>query len=74
MRRTIATQDGLFLEVGSAARSWRWLVQHENRRPQGQACSTGLIDNHTHVVRRGLNYNMELRWDGVRSLAERWTC
>ena len=30
----------------------------------------GLIDNHTHVVRGGLNYNMELRWDGVRSLSD----
>ncbi|MGG2474155.1 amidohydrolase family protein, partial [Rhizobium sp. BR5] len=30
----------------------------------------GLIDNHTHVVRGGLNFNMELRWDGVRSLAD----
>jgi predicted amidohydrolase YtcJ len=28
----------------------------------------GLIDSHTHVIRGGLNYNMELRWDGVRSL------
>ena len=30
----------------------------------------GLIDNHTHVIRGGLNYNMELRWDGVRSLSD----
>lgn len=29
----------------------------------------GLIDSHTHVIRGGLNYNMELRWDGVESLA-----
>ena len=28
----------------------------------------GLIDSHTHVIRGGLNYNLELRWDGVRSL------
>jgi len=30
----------------------------------------GLIDSHMHVIRGGLNYNMELRWDGVRSLGE----
>jgi predicted amidohydrolase YtcJ len=30
----------------------------------------GLIDNHLHIIRGGLNYNMELRWDGVRSLAD----
>lgn len=29
----------------------------------------GLIDSHIHVIRGGLNYNMELRWDGVDSLA-----
>jgi predicted amidohydrolase YtcJ len=30
----------------------------------------GLIDNHLHIIRGGLNYNLELRWDGVRSLAD----
>jgi predicted amidohydrolase YtcJ len=30
----------------------------------------GLIDNHLHVIRGGLNFNMELRWDGIRSLAD----
>ncbi|MBC7779033.1 MAG: amidohydrolase [Proteobacteria bacterium] len=30
----------------------------------------GLFDSHTHPIRGGLNYNMELRWDGVPSLAE----
>jgi predicted amidohydrolase YtcJ len=30
----------------------------------------GLIDSHTHIIRGGLSYNMELRWDGVRSLAD----
>jgi predicted amidohydrolase YtcJ len=29
----------------------------------------GLVDNHLHIIRGGLNFNMELRWDGVRSLA-----
>ncbi|WP_266181839.1 amidohydrolase [Dyella humicola] len=30
----------------------------------------GLIDSHLHVIRGGLNYNLELRWDGVPSLAD----
>ena len=30
----------------------------------------GLMDSHTHFIREGLNYNLELRWDGLRSLAE----
>ena len=25
----------------------------------------GLIDNHLHIIRGGLNFNMELRWDGA---------
>ena len=37
---------------------------------KGRRVVPGLIDSHMHVIRGGLNYNMELRWDGVRSLAQ----
>jgi predicted amidohydrolase YtcJ len=37
---------------------------------QGRSALPGLIDNHLHLIRGGLNFNMELRWDGVRSLAD----
>src|SRR5271169_3665484 len=37
---------------------------------QGRRVLPGLIDNHLHISRGGLSFNMELRWDGVRSLAE----
>lgn len=37
---------------------------------QGRRAIPGLNDSHTHPIRGGLNYNMELRWDGVPSLAE----
>src|ERR1700756_1764950 len=30
----------------------------------------GLNDSHIHPIRGGLNYNMELRWDGVPSVAD----
>jgi predicted amidohydrolase YtcJ len=36
---------------------------------KGRRVLPGLIDNHTHIIRGGLSFNMELRWDGVRSLA-----
>ncbi|MBP0445826.1 amidohydrolase family protein [Roseomonas sp. SSH11] len=36
----------------------------------GRRLIPGLFDNHLHVIRGGLNYNMELRWDGVRSLVD----
>jgi len=37
---------------------------------RGRRAIPGLIDSHIHVIRGGLNYNMELRWDGVPSLAD----
>jgi predicted amidohydrolase YtcJ len=37
---------------------------------KGRRAIPGLIDSHMHIIRGGLNYNMELRWDGVRSLAD----
>ena len=35
---------------------------------KGHTLIPGLNDSHTHLIRAGLNYNMELRWDGVRSV------
>ncbi|MDC3959775.1 amidohydrolase [Polyangium jinanense] len=35
----------------------------------GRRVIPGLYDSHLHVIRGGLNYNMELRWEGVPSLA-----
>lgn len=37
---------------------------------RGKRVIPGLNDSHTHLIRGGLNYNMELRWDGVKSLAD----
>jgi predicted amidohydrolase YtcJ len=37
---------------------------------RGRRVLPGLIDNHLHIIRGGLNFNMELRWDGVTSLAD----
>ena len=36
----------------------------------GRRLVPGLNDSHTHLIRGGLNYNHELRWDGVRSLTD----
>jgi predicted amidohydrolase YtcJ len=36
----------------------------------GRTVIPGLNDSHMHIVREGLTYNMELRWDGVPSLAD----
>jgi len=37
---------------------------------KGRRVIPGLNDSHIHVIRGGLNFNMELRWDGVPSLAD----
>lgn len=37
---------------------------------RGRTVIPGLNDSHMHPIRGGLNYNMELRWDGVPSLAD----
>jgi predicted amidohydrolase YtcJ len=37
---------------------------------KGRRVIPGLNDSHTHVIRGGLSYNLELRWDGVPSLAD----
>src|SRR6266850_2101888 len=36
----------------------------------GRTVIPGLNDSHMHPIREGLNYTMELRWDGVPSLAD----
>src|SRR5438128_1893189 len=37
---------------------------------QARTVIPGLNDSHLHLIRGGLNYNLELRWDGVPSLAD----
>ncbi|MES2595036.1 MAG: amidohydrolase [Verrucomicrobiota bacterium] len=37
---------------------------------KGRRVVPGLYDSHLHVIRGGLNYNLELRWDGVTSLSD----
>ena len=67
----VAIKDGLFMEVGTDTDVMA-LAGPETKiiDLKGKRVLPGLIDNHTHVVRGGLNFNMELRWDGVRSLAD----
>ncbi|MDX2215170.1 MAG: amidohydrolase [Oculatellaceae cyanobacterium bins.114] len=66
-----AIQDGRFLVVGTekevmATRGDRTQVIDLRRR----TVIPGLNDSHLHLIRGGLNYNLELRWDGVPSLAD----
>ncbi len=67
----VAIRDGRFTHVGHSedilplAAAGTRVVDL-----RGRPVLPGLIDNHLHIIRGGLNYNLELRWDGVRSLAD----
>ncbi|MDO6414233.1 amidohydrolase [Sphingomonas sp. BIUV-7] len=67
----IAVRDGKFLAVGTEAEVRAacgpdaTVINAARRR-----VVPGLIDSHMHIIRGGLNYNMELRWDGVPTLAD----
>jgi predicted amidohydrolase YtcJ len=66
----VAIADGHFLSVGSA-RDVEATASATTKRIdlQGRRVVPGLIDSHMHIIRCGLSYNLELRWDGVRSLS-----
>ena len=67
----VAIKDGRFVQVGHE-RDIVPLAGRETRviDLKGRRVLPGLIDNHLHIIRGGLTFNMELRWDGVRSLAD----
>src|ERR1700683_3193215 len=66
-----AIRDGKFLAVGSDFDVMRY--RGDNTKLIDLNIRTvipGLNDSHLHLIRGGLNYNLELRWDGVPSLAD----
>ena len=66
----IAVRDGRILVAGSEAEVRAAAPDAAVIDVGGRRVIPGLIDSHTHIIRGGLNYNMELRWDGVPSLSE----
>src|SRR6201991_1004309 len=67
----VAIANGVFTAVGDEATILS-LATSDTRLVDlhGRCVLPGLIDNHMHIIRGGLNYNLELRWDGVPSLAD----
>jgi len=67
----VAIKDDQFIAIGSE----KEIMHYRNNDTQvidlmQRAVIPGLNDSHTHLIRGGLNYNLELRWDGVPSLAD----
>src|SRR5438094_2081470 len=66
-----AVMGGRFTAIGDDPE----VLKHRGPKTQvialgGRRTVPGLNDSHLHLIRGGLNYNMELRWDGVPSLAD----
>jgi len=68
MMQALAIRDGRILATGTDAE----ISGHQGRKIDlnGRTVIPGLIDSHSHPIRGGLYYNLELRWDGVPSLAD----
>src|SRR5262245_43389701 len=67
----VAIRDGKFISVGDA----KDVQVHRGDETRvidlsNRCVIPGLNDSHLHLIRGGLNYNMELRWDGVPSLSD----
>jgi len=67
----VSIRAGRFSTVGSAAD----VLREQGPRTRvidvrGATVIPGLNDSHTHPIRAGLHYDLELRWDGVPSLAD----
>lgn len=67
----VAIKDGVFIETGDEKDVLAFKSDHTRMIDlEKRTVIPGLNDSHTHLIRGGLNYNMELRWDGVPSLAD----
>lgn len=69
--QALAVAGNRFIAVGDEAE----VMRHAGPATQvidarGRRVIPGLIDSHIHVIRGGLSYNLELRWDGLPSLAD----
>lgn len=67
----VAISGGKFVAVGDEVD----VMTHKGDKTQvidlkNRTVIPGLNDSHLHLIRGGLNYNLELRWDGVPSLAD----
>lgn len=65
----LAIQNGLIHALGSDAEIKKLATRNSRLLDLKQRrVIPGLNDSHLHLIRGGLNYNMELRWEGIPSL------
>ncbi|MEO6549530.1 MAG: amidohydrolase [Ferruginibacter sp.] len=68
--QAVAVKDGIILATGTSVKI---VADYKNPATilfdaKGKTVVPGLNDSHIHLIREGLNYNSELRWDGVKTL------
>ncbi|MEM8916231.1 MAG: amidohydrolase, partial [Pseudomonadota bacterium] len=67
----LAAKDGVFVAVGDDAVVQPFIGPFTQViNGGGKRVIPGLIDSHTHSIRGGVNYNLEVRWDTADSLEE----
>lgn len=68
--QALAEKDGIILATGTSKSILESYKTATTKviDAKGKTIVPGLNDSHIHVIREGLNYNSELRWDGVKTL------
>ena len=68
----VAIKDGRFLALLTHQRDLENFVSPKTQiiDAQKRTIIPGLNDSHLHIIREGLNYNLELRWDNQTSLKD----
>jgi predicted amidohydrolase YtcJ len=69
--QAVAMKDGIILDTGPSAQiiSKYKSAQTNVIDAKGRTVIPGINDSHIHIIREGLHFNSELRWDGVKTLA-----
>ena len=68
--QAVAVKNGIIQATGN---SKKIVSAYQNESTvmidaKGKTVIPGLNDSHIHIIREGLHYNAELRWDGVKTL------
>lgn len=68
--RAVAVKDGIILDAGESDPIIKTFRSKSTTVVdlKGRTVIPGINDSHIHIIREGLHYNSELRWDGVKTL------
>jgi predicted amidohydrolase YtcJ len=69
--QAVAVKDGIVLDTGPSAQIVSKYKSDQTKviDAKGRTVIPGINDSHIHIIREGLHYNSELRWDGVKTLS-----